>query len=249
MNKEFLNICYKFFNRFITVRELIDKLSEINVKEINDLVVKIRKIDISLPNSKDEYVIKKKEKDKSLIDKLDTIPRNDKDLNALYNAIDNMKNSYDKEIDSYERWLKVFECISQNDYFNNCFDALSDYELLKLIAEYIKAPFPPQLDQKEFDKLVKVGIEHDEREWLWRLAFNYEDKDIKIDSIINYFIKVKDGYYLVESISAFGESLDINKIVDKINDKDLIKYLEENRSIVDNYLSDEQFNKLMSKIG
>ena len=248
MDKEFLNICYKFFNRFITVSELIDKLSNINVEEIKSLVIEIKKIDTEVPNSLDEYVVKKKAKDKVSIDKLDKLPRGDKDLAVLYSAIDNIKDNYEKEMDSYERWLKVFECISSNNYFNTCFENLSDYELLEFIAQYIKAPFPPSLDQEEFDNLVRVGIEHDEREWLWRLAFNYDDKEIKMDSIIDYFIMVKDGYYLVESISAFGESIDINKIVDKINDRDLIKHLVKNKEIIDRYVSKEQFNKLMSKI-
>ena len=248
MDKEFLNICYNFFNRYITVSELIDKLSSISVKEINNLVTEIKRISDEKPNSEDEYVIKKREKDKAFINKLDMVPKGDKDLDVLYKSIDKMKQNSEKEMDSYERWFHVFECINDNDYFNNCFDGLTEYELLEFIAQKIKAPFPPQIDQEEFDKLVKAGIEHDEREWLWRLAFNYEDKGINIEAIIDYFIKIKDGYYLVESISAMGDYLDINKIVDKVNDRELIKYLEENKSIIDNYVSNEQFNKLMSKL-
>ena len=97
MDKEFLNICYKFFNRFITVKELIFKLNSINVEEVRNLVDEIKRIDIEVPNSLDGYVVKKKAKDKVSIDKLDKLPRGDKDLTVLYNAIDNIKKNYEKK--------------------------------------------------------------------------------------------------------------------------------------------------------
>ena len=66
-----------------------------------------------------------------------------------------------------------------------------------------------------------------------------------MDSIIDYFIKMKDGYYLTELISAIGQSLDIDKIIDKINDKDLIKDLEGRKNILS--ISEEQFQRLINK--
>ena len=63
------------------------------------------------------------------------------------------------------------------------------YELLEFIAQYIQVPYPPQLTQEEFESLVQVGIEQDKREWLWRLAFNYEKSNINFDSIVDYFIE------------------------------------------------------------
>ena len=83
--------------------------------------------------------------------------------------------------------------------------------------------------QEEFDKLVKVGIEKDEREWLWRLAFNYERSKINFDNIVDYFIKKKDGYYLAELISAIGECLNIDSIINKIVDKELIEDLKKKK--------------------
>ena len=200
MKKEFLNTCYKFFNRYITVDELIKELDNIDnkTKELNDLINEI------------------------------------KDNN--------------KEIDLQDKWLKVFNVINDNDYFNTCFDSLTDYELLEFIAQNISAPFPPKLSQEEFDKLVKVGIEHDEKEWLWRLAFNYDESGINFDKIVDYYIKVKDSYYLSELISAVGRSLDIDSIIDKLTDQELIKGLLENKDVINVYVSDEQFKKLESKL-
>ena len=246
MNKEFLNTCYRFFNRYITVLELIQQLNNLKGKEMRNLLNEIVKISEEYPNSEDEIVVIERKKTNNLINKLDKIPRNDDELESLYKAIDNMKKYNQKEKDSYERWYKVFCLINDNDYFNSCYEELSSYELLEFIAQYIKAPFPPKLSQDEFEELVKVGMEHDHREWLWRLAFNYVDKEISVDSVVDYFINVKDGYYLVETISAMGEYLDIDKIFAKIDDKKLKEYLNENRDIIKANVSKEQFDKLIN---
>ena len=253
MKEQLLNTCYKFFNRFIIADELIRMLDNIELtkcskKEINEfsnLINKIKDISKMYPNKEDEYVKEKEKNIKKMIDKLTKTPEN---IEFINKSVTNLKKAYDKEIDSHERWYKITECITEDDYFNKCFDSLSDYELLKFIGNYICAPFPPNLDQEEFDKLVKVGIEHNEKELLWRLAFNYEKKNINFDLIVDYFIKEKDGYYLRELISAVGHCLDIKKIINKVDDKDLIKDLIDNKSIISNYVSEDDFKKLMEKL-
>ena len=252
-NKELLNICHKFLNRFINSDELIEELNNIDkkemskeeIKKLDKLIMDIKEIIANIPNKIDEYVIGKKKKVNNLIDKFETIPKDEDIINRLLN---NLKKDNEKEIDSHERWLAIAQCIDENDYFNTCFDNLSDNELLEFISQYIQVPFPPQLSQEKFEKLVKVGIENDEREWLWRLALNYERRNINFDLIVDYFIKVKDGYYLAELISAVGECLDIDSIIGKINDKELIKDLKERKYVICNYVSEEQFNKLVSKL-
>ena len=75
---------------------------------------------------------------------------------------------------------------------------------------------PPQIDQEKFNVLVKVGVENDEREWLWRLAFNYNRKNKDFSLIEDYFIEKKDEYYLTELISAVPEDLDMKKLKEKV---------------------------------
>ena len=66
-NKELLNICYKFFNRFITADELIEMfrnidknlLSKEEIEKIDNLFNEIKKISNNIPNVEDEYLIKK----------------------------------------------------------------------------------------------------------------------------------------------------------------------------------------------
>lgn len=255
-NKELLNICYKFFNRFITADILIEQLTNIDktnlskndIEETNKIISDIKKIADNTPNEVDEYVTKKKETISNLIKKIEQIPKDDNNSDFLNRQLDNLKKDYDREMDSHERWFAITDCIDRNDYFTKIFESLTDYELLEFIAQNIQAPFPPNLTQEEFDKLVKVGIEKDEREWLWRLAFNYERSKINFDNIVDYFIKKKDGYYLAELISAIGECLNIDSIINKIVDKELIEDLKKRKGVISSYVSDEQFNRLIDKL-
>lgn len=181
-NKQLLNICYKFFNRFITADILIEQLSNIDktnlsnsdIEGTNKLIKDIKKIADDNPNEVDEYVINKKENIKRLINKIEQITKDDDNSDFINKQLDSLKRDYDSEIDSHKRWFSITDCIDKNEYFTKTFESLTDYELLEFIAQNIQAPFPPNLTQEKFDKLVKIGIENDEREWLWRLAFNYE---------------------------------------------------------------------------
>ena len=255
-NKELLNICYKFFNRFITADKLIEELTNMdttdlskkNIEEQKKLIKEIKTIAQNIPNEIDEYVIQKKDRIKNMIDRFENTPKDDKNLDFLNKHLENLKKDYEKEMDSHERWFKITDCINKNSYFNKVFESLTDYELLEFIAQNVSAPFPPNLTQEEFDRLVKIGIEKDKREWLWRLAFNYENSNINFDSIVEYFIKKKDGYYLAELISAVGERLNIDKIMDMINDKELIEDLKNRKSVISHFVSEEQFNRLIGKL-
>ena len=251
-NKEFLNICYKFLNRFINTEELIRLLDTLDKKgllkeereQIDTLLNDIKTIYNNTSNEEDEYGLKKKEKIGKVIKSFEQIQTSTENRELLDKQITNLKKDYNKKYDSNEMLYAITDCINNNKYFNACYDNLSDYELLEFIAQYIHAPFPPQIDQEVFDALVKVGIENDEREWLWRLAYNYEERNINFDLIVDYFIEKKDAYYLSELISAVGECLNIDNIIDKINDKELIKELLERKDVLNKYISEEQFNKL-----
>lgn len=255
-NIELLNICYKYFNRFVVADELVklltdmdkNKLSKKEIEYINSLVDEIKAIIKNTSNEEDEFIISKKKNIVNCKDKLEKIPKNNDNEDFFNERIKGLDEEYNKPIDNYERWIEVFKTITSNDYFNESFDNLTDYELLEFLAQYIKAPFPPTLDQEEFDRLVKVGIEHDEREWLWRLAFNYEEKNLNLNEIMDYYIKVKDGYYIGELISAVGNVIDIDRAIDKINDKELIKDLYNRKQVMNYYVTENQFKKLFDKI-
>lgn len=258
MKKEFLNTCYIYFNRFINSEELIEKLEKIDTKDFSvedketfdKLVEELKNIVKEIPNEEDELVKSKKNNIKKLKDKLDFVPGEigDKELEEFLAArVKSLGESYNKIMDSYDRWVAITSLIDENDLFNKWFDDMSDYEKLEFIAQNIKVPFPPHFNQEEFDRLVKVGIEHDKREWLWRLALNYEGKDIRFDSIVDYFIKIKDGYYLGELICVVD--LDLDAIIDKINDKELIEDLNSRKEYLKTIFTEEQFERLLNKKG
>ena len=101
---------------------------------------------------------------------------------------------------------------------------MNDSKLLKFITKYIYVPFPPVLTQEEFNNLVDTGIKENKKESLWRLAFNYNRKNKDFSKIEDYFIEVRDDYYLIELVCAVKEDLNLNKLAKKvgiIGDKDL----------------------------
>ena len=204
-NKQFLDICYKFINRFIDSDELVKQLSNIDKDNI------------------------KKE-----------------DITEVNKMIDEIKNNLSIKNDSEEMWFSIAEYIINSDYFNKVFDSLSDYELLEFVTQKINVLFSPKLSQEEFDNLVDAGIENDERECLWRLAFNYEGMGIDFDKIVDYFIEIKDGYYLIELISAVGDSLDIDGIIYRLDDNEFIKDLIDRD--ISLYISKEQKIFLKKKL-
>ena len=243
---ELLNACYKFFNQYINATQLIEVLDKAKDKdlEFSTFVKVLKEKEETVPNKEDELVKAKKKNVREMLDRFRNIDENDE---LLGKQIKNLKEELKREYDCYERWFAIVDFINSNEYFNKCFDSLTKEELLEFITQYIKAPFPPQLTQEEFDELVDVGIKKDEREALWRLAFNYEHYEINLDKITNYFIKKKDGYYLTELISAVGHKLDIDSIIDKIKDKKLIEDLKGREDILKGIITEDQFNRLFNK--
>ena len=96
MKMDFLNICYKLFNRFIVVNELIDMLSNFakDNKDINYLVDEIKKIEKDNPNTEDEYINKEKEMIKNLIDKIEYIPKDAENMEFITKELNNLKDDY-----------------------------------------------------------------------------------------------------------------------------------------------------------
>ena len=248
INKEMLNLCYKFFNRFITADELVVKLGELE-NPTDDLVTfkeSLKEFVETVPNVEDDYVINEKKKIQELIDKLGNVPK-EEGTEKLCEHIESLKKGLDRNYDSKDRWYKVTEFINDNKYFNDCFDGLSKYELLEFIAQYICVPFPPQINNDEFDELVNVGVEHDEKEWLWRMAINYEYSVFSFNAIADYFIKEKDGYYLGELVSGVRDSLDMEHIIENVKDVDLINDLKSREDVLKLRMSDEELERLFNK--
>lgn len=223
-----VTLMYKYINRFINSDELLESLEELNLKifskeekiSINKLIDDIKIIKDKTANEIDEI-----EKNR-----LETIERIVSNINIILES-DNLEKDLREKIEHRKEYLledkkkvkdggKLYESIyillADNKLINHYWESINDYELLEFIAQYISVPIPPQIDQEKFNDLVKVGIKNNEREWLWRLAFNYNRKNKDFSLIEDYFIERKDSYYLTELISAVREDLDMKKLKEKV---------------------------------
>lgn len=223
-----VTLMYKYINRFINSDELLESLEELDLNNfskeekisINKLIYDIKIIKDKTANEIDEI-----EKNR-----LETIERIVSNINIILES-DNLEKDLREKIEHRKEYLledkkkvkdggKLYESIyillADNKLINHYWESINDYELLEFIAQYISVPIPPQIDQEKFNDLVKVGIKNNEREWLWRLAFNYNRKNKDFSLIEDYFIEKKDNYYLTELISAVREDLDMKKLKEKV---------------------------------
>lgn len=223
-----VTLMYKYINRFINSDELLESLEELDLKifskeekiSINKLIDDIKIIKDKTANEIDEI-----EKNR-----LETIERIVSNINIILES-DNLEKDLREKIEHRKEYLledkkkvkdggKLYESIyillADNKLINHFWESINDYELLEFITQYISVPIPPQIDQEKFNDLVKVGIKNNEREWLWRLAFNYNRKNKDFSLIEDYFIEKKDSYYLTELISAVREDLDMKKLKEKV---------------------------------
>lgn len=223
-----VTLMYKYINRFINSDELLESLEELNLKNFSkEEKISINKLidDIKIIKDKTANEIDEIEKNR-----LETIERIVSNINIILDS-DNLEKDLREKIEHRKEYLledkkkvkdggKLYESIyillADNKLINHFWESINDYELLEFIAQYISVPIPPQIDQEKFNDLVKVGIKNNEREWLWRLAFNYNRKNKDFSLIEDYFIERKDSYYLTELISAVREDLDMKKLKEKV---------------------------------
>lgn len=223
-----VTLMYKYINRFINSDELLESLEELDLNNFfKEEKISINKLidDIKIIKDKTANEIDEIEKNR-----LETIERIVSNINIILES-DNLEKDLREKIEHRKEYLledkkkvkdggKLYESIyillADNKLINHYWESINDYELLEFIAQYISVPIPPQIDQEKFNDLVKVGIKNNEREWLWRLAFNYNRKNKDFSLIEDFFIEKKDSYYLTELISAVREDLDMKKLKEKV---------------------------------
>ena len=248
-----VTLMYKYISRFINSDELLESLEELDLKifskeekiSINKLIDDIKTIKDKTANEIDEI-----EKNR-----LETIERIVSNINIILES-DNLEKDLREKIEHRKEYLledkkkvkdggKLYESIyillADNKLINHYWNLMNDYELLEFIAQYISVPIPPQIDQEKFNDLVKVGIKNNEREWLWRLAFNYNRKNKDFSLIEDYFIEKKDSYYLTELISAVREDLDMKKLKEKVLATKDKKFITSVKKTLKDYLIEKIF--------
>lgn len=244
---DLVDLMYKYINRFINSDELLNRLENLNLSNFNnDEKVSINKLINNIKIIKDKTANEIDEIEKN---RLATIEKIVSDINKIIES-ENLEKDIKEKIakrkkyfieekkktkDGGELYKNLYTLLADNTLLNYYWESMSDYELLEFIAKYISVPMPPQIDQEKFEKIVKAGIEKDEREWLWRLALNYSKKNFDYSLIEDYYIKIKDDYYLTELICAVPDEIDINKIRKKVMDTNDEIFITKVKNTLKNY--------------
>lgn len=244
---DLVSLMYKYINRFINSDELLESLEELDLNNFTDeekvsikkLIDDIKSIKDKISNEVDEIEKNRLEINEKYVNGIDKILQNNTLENKLKEKFlkirDGLLEDKKKVKDGGKLYESLFTLLADNDLINYYCDLLNDYELLEFIAQYISVPMPPQISQEKFDKIVKVGIENDEREWLWRLAFNYNEKNKDFSLIEDYFIEKRDDYYLTELISAVREDLNMKKLKKKVIATKDKKFINKVKSTLKDY--------------
>ena len=244
---DLVSLMYKYINRFINSDELLESLEELDLNNFTDeekvsikkLIDDIKSIKDKIPNEVAEIEKNRIEINEKYVNGIDKILQNNTLENKLKEKFlkirEGLLEDKKKVKDGGKLYESLFTLLADNDLINYYCDLLNDYELLEFIAQYISVPMPPQISQEKFDKIVKVGIENDEREWLWRLAFNYNEKNKDFSLIEDYFIEKRDDYYLTELISAVPEDLNMKKLKKKVIATKDKKFINKVKSTLKDY--------------
>lgn len=98
------------------------------------------------------------------------------------------------------------------------------------------------------EELINKYIKEDNREKLLELAFE-EQNNIDLNSIADYYIKVRDSFNICELISMVSEYLDLDNIFDKIvktKDKKFMFWIVNNNTIKS--VIDEKYISKLEKV-
>lgn len=253
---DLVNVVYRYINKFINSEKLVKQLKKINSEEyskqekaiIERLILDIQDIRENIPNEIDEIEKRRIENINKMLKMFEASKEKtetDKDLEFINERYNQLVKEKEITKDGGKLYNEIVKMLTNNTLYIDYAKKMTTMELLEFITQYISVPLPPQITQDTFDDLVKAGIKEDKREALWRLAVNYNHKNKDFSKIEDYFIQVRDAWYLIELMSAVGEDLNIDKLIDTIaltNDKKFIKEVIEKGN--DIYIFEEELNKL-----
>ena len=112
-------------------------------------------------------------------------------------------------------------------------------EVRDKIINILKGDDRKYKSQKEFDEMINYLIKEEMREPMWRLAGAYPK--LNHGKVIDYYIKKKDSFYLVED----SDEDYITERLIKIGDKEFIKnVLEEENGSIEFGISNYNLKKL-----
>lgn len=228
---DFVKIVYRYRNRYLNSEDLVESLENISKEsledgDLNELEIIKKDVNDIIKNTKitldDEEIRRRKEATK-IINILEKIINNNdstdkKVLDKLREKYNSFKEQEKIKRDSGNRYVELDNYLENCDLFRKYYNSMSDEKLLNFITNYIKMPNPFKLSKEKLDDLINIGIKQNNKEKLWRLAFNYAGHGMDISKIEDYYVNERDDYYLIELISAIKEYLNVDEIMDKVLD-------------------------------
>lgn len=191
-------------------------------------------------------------KDDKLVEELnklkDKYPLSKDEINTVINKVESLSN----EFAEYVRFSKIQDVLEETELFKTELKNITPKLMLDILTQYIYVGNIPDITQEWFDEMVNECINSNSREKAWRLALNFI-KNKNIQKIEDYFIEVRDEYYIGELLSTlYDDDLTlvdrvINKMVNTNDKKFIKKYLQLN--YIDNFMKDEHYKKLNDVLG
>lgn len=191
-------------------------------------------------------------KDDKLVEELnklkDKYPLSKDEINTVINKVESLLN----EFGEYVRFSKIQDVLEETELFKTELKNITPKLMLDMLTQYIYVGNIPDITQNFFDEMVNKCINSNSREKAWRLALNFI-KNKNIQKIEDYFIEVRDEYYIGELLSTLYDDdlILVDRVINKMvntNDKKFIKkYLQLN--YIDNFMKDEHYKKLNDVLG
>ena len=223
-----VKLMYLYRNKYINSDELLEELENLDfsnfssneIKQIHQIVCDIKKIKDTIPNEVDEY---EKRRMKSIDRTIESLEKMKK-KNNFDNVVKEKLKKYDKQLHQAKKQKReggklyetILKLLMENTIIKANLKKMSDEDLLAFITDYISVPNPLPITKEKFNTLAHIAMKQDDREALWRLAFNYNCQQMDMEIIENYFIEKRDHYYLAELVCACREDISVKRVIDKV---------------------------------
>lgn len=168
---DFLDIVYKYRNRFINSEELVNKIENINkdnldkedLVNLDNILVDVKNIIKNTKITLDEVEINKRKEIQKNIKVLEDVLNNSKNndemaIKFIKENLFSLKEEENIVRDSGNRYEEIKEYLENSKLFKKYYDNISDNDLLNLITHYITVPNPFKLSSEKLNDLVDYGI-------------------------------------------------------------------------------------------
>lgn len=122
-------------------------------------------------------------------------------------------------------------------------------EIMKNLDNSIVLTYPiGEVNQQMIDELMDYCIKNDLREKAWRLALTFDKKNLDFSKLADYYIEVKDDWYLSELIYVLKDKLKFYDLYQKTmatKDKTFISKMGERMMVYFSVTTKEELLKVI----